>query len=149
MDLEWLILGDFAQVVGNKLYLQGGGWDRLTVNTGFPTQWGIGIAASFIVPWNETDQTHSTSIEIVTDDGAQLAKIEGQLRVGRPADIPAGQAQRSQMAGNIGLSLDKPGTYSIVAFIEGQEVGRTVFNVVKGPFLEMRDREQGRASSGS
>ena len=27
MEIEWLILADSAQIVGNKLYLLGGGWD--------------------------------------------------------------------------------------------------------------------------
>ena len=34
MEVEWLILADSAQVIGNKLYLLGGGWDQLAVNTG-------------------------------------------------------------------------------------------------------------------
>ena len=32
-SIEWLILADAAEVVGGKLYLMGGGWDRLTVNS--------------------------------------------------------------------------------------------------------------------
>jgi len=36
MEVEWLILADAAQVVGNKLYLMGGGWDKLTINNVFP-----------------------------------------------------------------------------------------------------------------
>ena len=50
MDIEWLILADGAQVVGNKLYLMGGGWDKLQINGGFPKQHATGIALAIKVP---------------------------------------------------------------------------------------------------
>ena len=45
MEIEWLILADAAQVTGNKLYLLGGGWDRLNVNRDFPVNQHCAIAA--------------------------------------------------------------------------------------------------------
>jgi len=141
MKLEWLILADWAQVIGNKLYVQGGGWDVLTVNTGFPMNQQIGLAASFVVPWEATNQRHTVEIEIATDDGASLAKIGGQFEVGRPAGIKPGQNQRFQLAANAGLQLQREGTYAIIARVEDQEVGRTHFNVMPGPFSGMRSQE--------
>jgi len=141
VNVEWLILSDFAQIIGDKLYLQGGGWDKLTINSSFPVEWNVGLAASFTVPWNETHQQTTVEIEVQTDDGASVAKIEGQFKVGRPADIPQGQTQRTQVAGNLRIRLDKPGTYAIVARLEGEERSRTHFNVVKGPFLQMKEQE--------
>lgn len=142
MEVEWLIMGDFAQVVDNKLYLQGGGWDRLTVNSAFPLEHRVGIAASFRVPWNETNQLANVQIEVVTDDGDSVAKIEGQFKVGRPADHPPGQDQRTQIAGNLTLKLERPGTYAIEARLEGQVGKRTQFNVVPGPMLKMRQQHE-------
>ena len=142
MEVEWLIMGDFAQVVDNKLYVQGGGWDRLTVNSGFPVEHRVGIAASFTVPWNETNQLAGVEIEVLTDDGASVAKIEGQFKVGRPADHPPGQDQRTQVAGNLTLKLEKAGTYAIEARIDGQVGKRTQFNVVPGPILAMRQQQE-------
>ena len=142
MRIEWLILADYAQVIENKLYLQGGGWDRLTVNTGFPLNRQVGIAASIVVPWNETNQQGNFEIEIQDDDGATIAKIEGGFKVGRPPDHPPGQDQRAQIAGNLSLSL-KEGTYAIIARLEGKEDARTQFNVVRGPMLAMKERAGG------
>jgi Family of unknown function (DUF6941) len=142
MEVEWLILADWAQVIGNKLYVQGGGWDKLTVNSGFPTNHAIGIGASFRVPWNETNQLATAEIEVLTDDGASVAKIEGQFKVGRPADHPPGQEQRTQIAANITLKLERAGTYAVVARLEGQEQGRTHFNVVPGPLLAMKQQQE-------
>jgi hypothetical protein len=143
MELEWLILSDFAQIIGGKLYLQGGGWDRLTVNSGFPVNQGLGLAASFSVPWNETNQPGRFNIEVQTQDGAVLAGFGGEFKVGRPADHPPGQVQRAQLAANLGLELKEPGTYVVVAKLEDQEMGRVPFFVVPGPMLAMQRAAQG------
>jgi hypothetical protein len=120
-------------VIGNKLYLQGGGWDRLTVNSAFPVAKTIGLAASFVVPWNDTNQASNMELDVLTADGKSVAKIQGQFKVGRPADIPRGQEQRTQVAGNVPLKLEAAGTYEIVARLEGEEQARIHFNVVEGP----------------
>ena len=133
MEVEWLILADAAQLVGNKLYLMGGGWDVLTGNTSFPIQQQCAIAVSVRAPRNETNQRHSLDVEILTDDGKSIGKIEGQFEIGRPPGIRPGQDQRMQMAAGLGLKLDNPGVYAIVARIDGQEGRRVHFNVVPGP----------------
>jgi hypothetical protein len=140
VEVEWLILGDSAQVVGNKLYLMGGGWDRLTVNTEFPVDQRCAVALSMRVPWNETNQKHTFEIEVATEDPTteapkSLAKAGGQFEVGRPPGIPQGQDQRIQLAIDINLRIDAPGIYEIIARVEGQEMRRTHFNVVPGPNL--------------
>ena len=140
MEVEWLILADSAQVVGNKLYLLGGGWDRLTVNTGFPTDRRIAVALAVKVSWNETNQKHTFEVEVASEDPAteepkSLLKIAGQFEVGRPAGIPQGQDQRVQLAIDLNLKIEAPGTKVIIARIEGQEMRRIRFTVVPGPML--------------
>ena len=130
MQIEWLILADAAQVVGNKLFLLGGGWDRLTLNRGFPAPHALAVALSFRVPWNETNQKHSFRVAILNADGKQLAEFGGQLEVGRPPGIPAGQDQRIQAAVNVNMRLEAPGTYEVVASVGEQESARAIFNVV-------------------
>jgi len=145
MEVEWLILADAAQVVGNKLYLLGGGWDRLMVNSGFPVNQSIGIAVSFRVPWNETNEQHSFEVEVASEDGATIQKVGGGLEVGRPAGIPPGQEQRVQVAANAVLRLNSPGTYVIIARVDGTEGRRIAFNVVPGALLP---RNQGGRQQG-
>jgi hypothetical protein len=130
MRTEWLILADGAEVVAGKLYLLGGGWDTLAVNQTFPVTRHLSLAAAFTVPWNETNQRHTVEIEVSTEDGLSLARIEGQLEVGRPAGIPLGTDQRAQLAASFGLEFKGPGLYSIVARIAGEENARTHFRVV-------------------
>jgi len=131
--VEWLILADHAEIIGGKLYLMGGGWDVLTVNTGFPLTRPVGLAAAFSVPWNETNERRNVEIDIQTEDGQSVGKVSGQFEVGRPAGIKAGQDQRLQLAANVPLNLPAPGTYVIVARIEGQDETRVPFNVLEGP----------------
>ncbi len=140
MEVEWLILADSAQVVGNKLYLLGGGWDVLTVNSGFPLDQRCALAMAVKVPWNETNRKKTFEIEVMGEDPATeqpkaILKVGGQFEIGRPPGIPPGQDQRVQIAMETNVRIEYPGTKLIVARIEGEEMKRTFFNVVAGPLL--------------
>jgi hypothetical protein len=132
VKLEWLILADHAEVLGGKLYLMGGGWDVFTAGA-FPAPKHAAIAVAFQVPWNETNQRHNVEIEIADQDGRSIAKMGGQLEVGRPAGIALGQAQRVPLVVEANLLFEKPGTYVVTASIEGEEAGRVSFNVIAAP----------------
>jgi len=138
VQVEWLILADYVEIIGGKLYLMGGGWDVLTVNAAFPLARPVGLAAAFSVAWDETNQLHRVEIEFQTDDGQSVGNVRAQFEVGRPAGVKAGQDQRFQLAANVPLNLSAPGTYVIVARIEGQEQRRVPFNVITGPLLQAR-----------
>ncbi|MHB8574130.1 MAG: DUF6941 family protein [Dehalococcoidia bacterium] len=143
MEVEWLILADAAQVVGEKLFLMGGGWDKLLINTTLPVQQPIAVAVAFRVPWNETNRPATAEIEFQTEDGQVVAKVAGQLETSRPAGTPAGQPQRVQLAVNATLQIERMGTYVIIARVEGADERRTVFNVVPGPLWALS--QQGAA----
>ena len=132
MEVEWLILADSAQVVGNKLYLLGGGWDRLTVNTKFPAQRQVGIAIAIKVPWNRTNEQHQFEIEIASEDAETVGKVEGNFEVGRAPGIPQGQDQRIQLAVGANLTFTKPGVFVIMAKIDGEERTHVPFYVTAG-----------------
>ena len=132
MEIEWLIVADAAQVVGNKLYMMGGGWDRLTVRSGFPVNQHMGIALAFKIPWSETNERHSFEIEVATDDCQTLQKINGELEVGRPPGVPAGSDQRAQIAATANVEFKQPGQYTIIARLDGEDIKSIVFNVTDG-----------------
>jgi hypothetical protein len=137
VEIEWLILADSAQVIGNKLYMLGGGWDVLAVQKGLPIQQRCSVAFSIKVPWNETNQRHSFEIEMLSEDQKteepkSLMKMGGQFEVGRPPGIPQGQDQRFQLAIDMIISIDLPGIKTVIARIDSIESKRIQFNVVAG-----------------
>jgi hypothetical protein len=138
-------LADSAQVVGGKLYLLGGGWDMLTVNTGFPVPHQMAVAVAFRVPYSETNRPFDVEIEIQDADGRPLVQVQGKSEVGRPPGIPQGHPQRTQIAANMGLQFEKAGTYVIVARVDGQDKQRVPFNIIAGPALLAKQWEQGVA----
>ena len=132
LDVDWLILADSAQVVGQKLYLLGGGWDRLTLPQPPPVHHQMAIAAAFKIPWNDANQKHRFEIEIADGDGEVVGKIGGDFEVGRPAGTPPGQDLRTQIAVNVGLNIKKIGAYQLTARLNGQYKRHFVFNVFGG-----------------
>ena len=139
MEVEWLMLADRAEVIGNKLYAMGGGWDVLTVNTPLPLLQPCGIAVSFVVDWNDdTNRPHDVSVDDITEDGQTIWSMGGRIEVGRPAGIRPGQEQHFQIAANVPLTISELGTYVLVARIDEQDQPRTrAFNVIAGPMFGM------------
>ena len=135
MEIEWLILADAAEIVANKLYLLGGGWNRFTVTTAFPAQHRMAAAVAFRVPWNNTNERHRFEIEVSDGDGQAMGKVEGQFEVGRPPGTPPGEDQRAQIVANIDVRFDEPGSFEIVARIDGQHDRHFPFYVIEGAAL--------------
>ena len=135
MRIEWLILADAATVVERKLYLMGGGWDKLTVNS-LPHPQTMAVAMSILVPWVDANEQRTFSIEVQTDDGESLASVPGQFEVGRPPGARQGQDLRAQVAIGIHFEFTGLGGYVVIASVEGAEPERYSFNVVAGPGLQ-------------
>ena len=72
MDVEWLIIADAAQVVGGKLYLMGGGYDRVTLPKEPPATHNMAVAVAFRVSWHETNVKHDFELEVLEGLSAAL-----------------------------------------------------------------------------
>lgn len=143
VEIEWLILADAAQIADGKLNLLGGGWDTLTANQEFPFPRHLAVAAAFKVPWNETNQRHTLQIEIQDDDGKVLFGAGGEIEVGRPPGIPAGQAQRAQIALDLTLTIEHVGNYVLVGRVTGEDrEARVPFRIILGPSLAIRQQQR-------
>lgn len=131
MEIDWVILADSAEVVANKLYMLGGGWDMLWSNT-FPFDRNCAIALAFRVPWNDTNQMQPFRVTIVNGDGAVIGgPVEGHFVVGRPPELSPGSEQRFQLVINVTLHLDEPGSYAVTATVGERSERRVPFQVVK------------------
>jgi hypothetical protein len=132
MRVEWIIMADSAEVVNSKLYLMGGGWDRLVVNQPFPIQQLVSIAVSFAVGWDETNIVQPMEVLVKDEEGKQFAKVQGQIEAGRPRGITPGQSQRVQLAFKLPLRFEKPGSFTVSALIDDKLEGQTHFSINAG-----------------
>ena len=131
MKLEWLMIADAAEVWANKLYLMGGGWDKITVRTDFPVAQHMAVAVSILLEADELGQVHEFVLDVQSPEGKWLASLEADFEVGLSEGFSAEVAQRWQFASSMDLSLDVAGAYAIVVFLNGNEVGRQRFEVVQ------------------
>ena len=91
VDFSKAIIADAATVQAGKLYIHGGGWDRI-FTTALP--WvhpSLAIAFVLRVEYLEALTDHPVVIELVDDDEQPVfPRIEGTVRVGHPPMIAPG-----------------------------------------------------------
>ncbi len=113
MEIDYAILADYAEVVGNKLYLMGGGWDTMSA-ADVPAPVRLAIANGVRVEWEETNVPIPLLITIEDDDAQEIVRMEAQVNVGRPPNLRAGSTQLSQMAATVQVSLPRFGGYRVL-----------------------------------
>ena len=117
LTIDYLILADGAQVQNGKLYVLGGGWERLQFET-FPQTIPVGIALGVRVPWSETNRKHSFRVRGMSTDGQELFGGEGEFELGRPPGLPKGMSQMFQIAMTLPLPVPAAGQYTVEATID-------------------------------
>jgi hypothetical protein len=133
LEIDFLILADAAQVADGKLYLMGGGWDRIAVN-GLPVIQAAGIAVGVLVPWSETNTPRTLTLAIEDEDGGEvLPQVGVRVEVGRPPGLAGGADQRVMVAFNAQLALQRLGDYVISAALDAGSQKRLRFSVAPGP----------------
>jgi len=128
MEVDFFTLADSAQVVGDKLYMLGGGWSFVRAPA-YPVAHPMAVAVGFSVDWMETTGRHEFRIELQSEEsgGQKLAEIAGQFETGRPAGMPAGSTQKVILAFSIQPVLEKPGQYMVKLMLDGHNVKRQAF----------------------
>jgi hypothetical protein len=121
MEIQYLLLCDYAEIVNGKLYLMGGGWDRYDAREA-PVNFRLAVAAGVRIGWEETNRPNDVHIIIEDDDGKELARIDGTMQVGRPANLPPGSTQLSQIAANLPIRAERFGGYR-VRMVAGEGAG--------------------------
>ncbi len=123
MSIDYLLLADGAQVQNGKLYVLGGGWERLQFDS-YPQTLPVGIALGVRVPWGETNRRHAFRIRGLNADGDEIFSGQGEFELGRPPGLPAGMSQMFQVAMNLPLPVPAPGEYTVEATIDDGEARR-------------------------
>ncbi|MBI2908310.1 MAG: hypothetical protein HYX92_11735 [Chloroflexi bacterium] len=126
-SVDFLMLADRAEAINGKIYMMGGGWDRLYVPD-FAQHQSISIATGILVPWNATNRTHSLALRVETQDATELAALGLNFNAGRPPLLGQGESQRVVLAFQLSIRLPAPGTYVVKALVNDAESKRTVFH---------------------
>jgi hypothetical protein len=122
--IEYLAVADHAEAINGKLYLHGAGWTDITQLVGpggRPAIVHMGLAASVLVGWTETNRRFPFELAVVHEDGDELAKINAQIEAGRPTGIPEGSDLRNVLAVNAEMQFPKAGTYELRAKLGEQQ----------------------------
>ena len=130
--VDFVIIADRAEVVNGKLYMMGGGWDRLSVPD-FTQPQSISVAIGILVPWNATNQTHSLAVRVETQDAEELAAMGLNFTTGRPPILGQAESQRVILAFQLAIRLPGPGTYVVKALINDRESKTAVFYSALSP----------------
>src|SRR5688572_3413309 len=97
-----LVLCDWAEAVAGKLYMQGGGWNKVLADT--PASFAIAVLIR--VEYNETNLKKHAVLALVDEDGAAFPaedpiQVEFDFEVGRPPGMKPGQDQTLTFAAKI------------------------------------------------
>lgn len=146
MDVQ-ITLCDWAEVLNNKLYIMGAGWNRVIAGQPFTLALGIHVS----VEWTETNTQHDLQIRLLDADGnpvipalppglvqppgvdLQPIVIPGKFEVGRPVGTRQGEPQPALSAFRIPVLILNPGQYAFQVDIDGNPTARVSFEAVAGP----------------
>ncbi len=139
IDIPYMLLADAAESVGGKLYVLGGGWDRMMVpalpgHAAKPFAMGVGIT----VPYPHTNRKFALSIELIDGDGNQVGEVLSvELEAGRPPGMLAGTSQSIPLAININPEFPEAGPYTFVASIDGDIRKKASFFIQSMQHMQM------------
>ena len=131
MALDYLLIADAAQVSGGKLFMIGGGWDRLLVarlpgssSLPFFVAFGVGV------PWSHTNRRFHFVVDLLNADEEQVDQlVSGEFEVTRPPGVTPGARQRAQFAGPARPEFPAAGKYAIRLSVDGKALGETSIEV--------------------
>lgn len=130
MRLDWAMLANHSEVQNGLAYISGAGID--TVNTrALPAAFNGSIVLRVALHPTEIDRVHTLEIRIIGGDGAEVARMQGQLPPQqRNADMPLGWTYKAILCLNIvGMRLNTEGEYSVEILADGPHLASLPFRV--------------------
>ena len=133
IQIKVLLVADGAQAVGGKLYILGGGFDRINMPT-MPFNHRFDLAMLIEVPWAATNQPYQVVVEMLDADGeASGYRAEASLETGRPPGMRQGTSITVPVAIPVVTEFRTPGRYILRASVNGREKSRVAIEAVALP----------------
>ncbi len=120
IEIDFVILADFAQAVLGKLNLIGGGWNLHHARE-YPSNVLLGLGIGVLVPWNETNRKHTLQFAIKKSEGPLVMEGTGDYAVGRDVNTPLGMDQRVTLGISAPVQLPEAGTYEVSVSTAGKQ----------------------------
>jgi hypothetical protein len=138
-------LADTAEVVNNKIYALGMGWNTIYAR-GFPViHRRLAVSLTVHVPFTDTNTGHKLEVRLVTEDGkdhpiglrqdtdgnpAAVTAMGGEFTLGRPPTLVDGDDQIACFSFVIeAMRFEEPGKFEWVVSIDGEESTRLPMRV--------------------
>ncbi len=131
MIVTTAMLADAARVEGGKLYVHGGGWDRIST-TSFPTTHStLALALVFRIEYDEALNDIPITIVLETEDGEQMGpEIEGMINAGHAPGTDRGAPAFHPLAITLnGLQFESAGRYRFRVTSTDMELATVPFYV--------------------
>jgi hypothetical protein len=133
-----MLLCDYAQAVGGKLYIVGGGWSILMK---LQPRANMSLAVKLSVPWSRANEQIHVEAVLITDQGEEVTqegeqgdqpvRADGDLELGRPPGLRHGTPLDATFVLNFeGLDL-AVGGYVWELKIGPDVAARTPFQIIQ------------------
>jgi hypothetical protein len=93
VELDFAFLADAADVAGGKLFVLGGAFDTIQVQTLPANHPSLAVVLRLLLGPMELDRKHKLNILLLDADARQIAAAEGELVVPKSPHSPAGWKQ--------------------------------------------------------
>jgi len=137
---DCFLLADAVQEANGKLFVLGGGWDRLVLSGPETKAPPMALACRIIVPWLDTNRLLRFLIHLQDSDGNELlGNINIDINVGRPPQLDPGADQAIPLAINLtDLVFQRQGTYAFKITHDDQDLARKIFMVAFSQDVQAR-----------
>lgn len=133
IEIRVMMAADGAQAVGGKLYILGGGFDRINMPS-VPFQFRFDLAMLIEVPWVATNQPYEVVVELLDAD-MQFAgyRAEARMETGRPPGLRQGTSLLVPVALPVVAEFRDPGRYILRASVNGRPKNKIAVEAVPPP----------------
>jgi hypothetical protein len=135
-----LMLADYAQIAGGKLFVSGGAWNVRAAAAGQ-----ISIAGTICTPWDLANRRHNLTLELIDEDdravvvptplGPQNYVMQAEFEVGRPPGLRQGTDLLAPFAIQVLLPPLEPRRYRFRVSVNGAvlSVPELILTIVAAP----------------